>query len=224
MKRVLILVALAIVVGVISSTPDPAHATGDTGWSCPAGTTYVHKYEPLDGKTWTVPTPPSGWYVLGASLKVGGPGGGSHIDFAPVTPGQVLDVSYQQYDISHAHLCKTQTPPTTTTTSTSTTTTTEVPPSTTTTTTSARYHLDVDEFDLHRPQRKHVYDIDEPCDDDDCTREHVHVLTVDDLHNIVRAAYDWASHHWSAGPLHDEPDYDAILAAAHRGASVDDPA
>jgi len=88
----------------------------------------------------------------------------------------------------------------------------------------ARYHLDVDEFDLHRPQRKHVYDIDEPCDDDDCTREHVHVLTVDDLHNIVRAAYDWASHHWSAGPLHDEPDYDAILAAAHSGASVDDPA
>ena len=42
-----------------------------------------------------------------------------------------------------------------------------------------RYHLDVDEFDLHRPHRKHVYDIDEPCADDDCLRQHVHVVPCD---------------------------------------------
>lgn len=117
-----------------------AFATGDE-FRCPAGTTFDYKVDGLSGKTFTVPPVAAGWTVTGVVLKVGGPGGGSHITFAPVAVGQVLSVAYQQYDISHAHICKGQNttttttiPETTTTTVPETTTTTTVPETTTTTT------------------------------------------------------------------------------------------
>lgn len=112
-----------------------AQATDDN----PCGSLHDFKVEPLSGYTFTVPTPPAGWTVEFVVLKVGGPGGGTHITFDPASPGQVLDVSYQQYEISHAHVCKSRIPEETTTststsTSTSTTTTTTEPATTTTTT------------------------------------------------------------------------------------------
>lgn len=114
-----------------------AFATGDE-FRCPAGTTFDYKIDGLSGKTFTVPPVAAGWTVTGVVLKVGGPGGGSHITFAPVAVGQVLSVAYQQYDISHAHICKGQNTTTTTTTTTTTipetTTTTTIPETTTTTT------------------------------------------------------------------------------------------
>lgn len=128
----------AVFLGALLSLLVPAVAAAQDGdvFSCPTGTTFDYKVEPLDGYTFTVPTPPSGWTVTGVILKVGGPGGGSHITFTPVMPGQVLDVSYQQYEISHAYVCKSDQPPETTIpeeTTTSTTTTT--PPTSTSPTT-----------------------------------------------------------------------------------------
>jgi hypothetical protein len=52
MKTILTTIAVAAVMLV---TPAPAAATGDTGWSCPPVTEYVHKYDNLDGHTGTVP-------------------------------------------------------------------------------------------------------------------------------------------------------------------------
>lgn len=131
MKKALAIFALTA--AAFLSTMGPAEATGDE-YSCPAGTEFDYKVEPLSGKTFTVPTPPDGWTITAVILKVGGPGGGSHITFSPVTPGQVLDVSNQQYDISHAHVCKGREEETTTSTSTTTSTTTTLPEEETTTT------------------------------------------------------------------------------------------
>ena len=128
----------AVFLGALLSLLVPAVAAAQDGdvFSCPTGTTFDYKIEPLSGVTFTVPAAPTGWTITGVVLKVGGPGGGSHITFTPVIPGQVLSVAYQQFDISHAHICKSDQPPETTLpeeTTTSTTTTT--PPTSTSPTT-----------------------------------------------------------------------------------------
>jgi LPXTG-motif cell wall-anchored protein len=132
-----IVVALAITI----SPPLSVEAT-DTGdvYSCPQGTEHEYKLDGLSGFTLTVPTPPSGWTISAVIIKVGGPGGGTHITFSSPAPGSTIDVSNQKYEISHAHICKKQkTVDSTTTTSTvpdsTSTTTTTVPDSTSTTTT-----------------------------------------------------------------------------------------
>lgn len=133
MKKVI--AGLAIMLGVLAA-PGVASATGDDGWSCPAGTTFDYKIDNLSGETFTVPTPPSGWTITGVVLKAST----EHLLVSPVTPGQVINVkALMGHDVSHVHVCKAQYQETTTTTTTlpdeETTTTTTVPEEETTTTT-----------------------------------------------------------------------------------------
>lgn len=132
MKRLSVLLASAFV--VFAAVSSPASATGDTGWSCPAGTTHSYKLDNLSGPTFTVPDASAGWHVLGVSIKAGP----DHYDYPDATSGDVIAVKADTgHDTSHAHVCERRTPTTTTsttsTTTTTTTTTTEVPPSTSTT-------------------------------------------------------------------------------------------
>lgn len=92
-------------------------------YTCPEGTEHDYKLDNLDGFTLTVPTPPNGWEINAVIIKIGGPGGGQHLTYSNPAPGSVIDVSYQQHEISHAHVCKVQTKETTTTTEATTTTT-----------------------------------------------------------------------------------------------------
>lgn len=115
------------------AAPTAVEATGDV-YNCPAGTVHNYKIDGLSGKTFTVPTPPSGWTVEAVILKVGGGGNGAdvHQTFTPVTPGQTLTVT-GKHDISHAHICKGIIEEETTTTWPAITTTIPVTPSTSTT-------------------------------------------------------------------------------------------
>jgi LPXTG-motif cell wall-anchored protein len=120
--------ATAVIAGVGAA----AQATDGDAYTCPPGTTFDYKIEPYSGFTFTVPTPPAGWTVTGVIIKVGGPGGGTHLTYTAPTPGTLIDVSFQQHEISHVHVCKSNQQTTTTTTSPSTTTT--LPEETTTST------------------------------------------------------------------------------------------
>jgi LPXTG-motif cell wall-anchored protein len=117
------LVAAIVLVG--GFTTDTLSATTSDSFSCPPGTEHTYSVDNINSPTFTVPTPPSGWIVVGVVIGAGE----GHYTYAPVTPGQVIDGKADTgYDVSHAHICKAQT-------STSTTTTT-IPQEATTTTTS----------------------------------------------------------------------------------------
>lgn len=135
-KRVALIATALVAVGLpvaLSAGLGSVSATNDPHPSC-AGLAFND--QPAGGKTYTVPTPPSGWYYESVTLKGPNVNSGAipsdHVTFpGPFYGGEIIASPFfkngdqgQPMDISHADLCKARTTTTTTTTTEATTTTT----------------------------------------------------------------------------------------------------